>query len=80
MEWQLHNAKARFSELVRAANYGPQSITVRGKQQAVVVSKEEYDALRQPRLSFIEFLKQSPLYGVDLVFHRDDSENRDTYL
>ena len=46
MEWQLQDAKNRFSELVqRARQEGPQVVTLRGRRAAVVLSAEAYDAL-----------------------------------
>lgn len=45
--WQLQTAKARLSELLRAVrDDGPQVISVRGKEEFVVMRKEEPDATR----------------------------------
>lgn len=56
--WQLQDAKAHFSQLVKAAwAEGPQEITVHGKPAAVLVSTEEYRRLAGPKLSFVEFLE-----------------------
>ncbi|MYL02036.1 MAG: type II toxin-antitoxin system Phd/YefM family antitoxin, partial [Gammaproteobacteria bacterium] len=41
--WQVQEAKARFSELVRSADSGPQTITVHGRRAAVVLSADDYD-------------------------------------
>ena len=35
--WQLQEAKARFSELMRGTVTGPQTITVHGRRAAVVL-------------------------------------------
>lgn len=44
--WQLQDAKNRFSAVVDAALAGsPQSVTRRGKPAVVVVSAEEYERL-----------------------------------
>jgi prevent-host-death family protein len=41
--WKLHDAKARFSELVRRAqSEGPQRVTVHGKDTVVILSAEDY--------------------------------------
>lgn len=41
MTWQLQDAKNRFSEVVqRARREGPQIVTLRGGQAAVVLSAE----------------------------------------
>ncbi|PZO58558.1 MAG: prevent-host-death protein [Phormidesmis priestleyi] len=48
-EWQLQEAKNKFSQLVKAADEGvPQFITVRGKQTAVILSAAEYKKLIRP--------------------------------
>jgi len=77
--WQLQEAKARLSEVIkRAAKEGPQSITVHGEPTAVVLSNEEYERLRHPRGSFVEFMRRSPLYGLDLDLRRTQSLTRET--
>src|SRR5438067_8124394 len=44
--WLLHDAKARFSELVRLVrSEGPQHVTVRGRDEVVVISGEEFHRL-----------------------------------
>ena len=79
--WQVQDAKARFSELLRsAASNGPQAITVRGRTTAVVVSQEEYERLKGCKPSLVAFLQASPLVGVDLGIERDRSEPRDIQL
>ncbi|MCB1827226.1 MAG: type II toxin-antitoxin system Phd/YefM family antitoxin [Coxiellaceae bacterium] len=79
--WQLQEAKARFSEVVKnAVKEGPQKITVHGKTTAVVLSIKEYDTLTRSKQSFIDFLRSSPLKGVDLKLKRDKSKFRDINL
>ena len=69
--WPLQEAKARLSEVVESAQReGPQEISVRGQTVAVVVSKAEYERLRRRHLPLIEFLRQSPLAGVELEVER----------
>ena len=56
-DWQLQDAKNRFSEVVkRAREEGPQTVTVHGQRAAVVVSALAFDALIKPRMSFVDFL------------------------
>lgn len=44
--WQLQEAKARFSEVIRrAVDEGPQHVSVRGEPAAVVLSEREYHRL-----------------------------------
>ena len=75
--WQLQDAKARLSELVASARRdGPQEISVRGEPAAVVLSSEDFQAMRRKKPSFVEFLRRSPLAGVDLEIARDSSPAR----
>jgi antitoxin Phd len=79
--WQLQDAKARFSELVRSAeDEGPQEITVHGRPAAVVLSKTDYDRIKKKKASFVEFMRTSPLVGVDLEIRRDRSPVRTVKL
>ncbi len=76
--WQLQEAKARLSEVVKkAAKEGPQKITVHGEPAAVVISSEEYERLKQPKDSFIQFMRRSPLYGLELDLRREQTLTRD---
>jgi prevent-host-death family protein len=44
--WPLHEAKARFSELIRRAQSdGPQSVTVHGRDEVVVISADAFRRL-----------------------------------
>jgi prevent-host-death family protein len=66
-KWQMQEAKAKLSELVKAADKYPQIITVRGKEKAVLLSMEEYKKLAESKKpSLLEFIRNSPLYGVEL--------------
>ena len=64
-EWQLQEAKNRFSAVVDAALAGsPQCVTRRGKPAVVVLSVEEYERLRRngkaEAPSFVEMLLAMP--------------------
>jgi prevent-host-death family protein len=74
--WQLQEAKNRLSELVRkAADEGPQVITLRGDDAVVVVAAEEYTRLaRKSNGTLVDFFRKSPLAGTEL----DLSRSRDT--
>ncbi len=79
--WQLQEAKARLSEVIKkAAKEGPQSITVHGEPSAVVISRREYDRLKHPQGSFVEFMRRSPLYGVELDPHAGTNPHAATVL
>ena len=80
-QWQLQEAKARLSELVRSSTEeGPQEITVRGRAAVVVISMAEYERLRKKKPSFVEFMRQSPLVGIELDIRRDRSPARKVVL
>ncbi len=80
-QWQLQEAKAKLSEVVRDACLNePQEITVHGEPAVVILSKALYDKLRKPKLGFGEFMRRSPLKGLDLEFERNPSQARDIDL
>jgi prevent-host-death family protein len=69
-DWQLQDAKNRFSQVVRAARDGvPQWVTVHGKRAAVVLSAEAFEELQRehdslsgkaepaPKMSLLEALR-----------------------
>jgi antitoxin Phd len=60
-KWQLHEAKARFSELLRESEKsGPQIITRRGFEQAVVISVSDYRALTLEQMNLKDYLLGGP--------------------
>jgi prevent-host-death family protein len=79
MEWQLADAKNRFSEVInRALKEGPQWVR-RRKDEVVVVSGEEYRRLAGEGLDFKQYLMQGESFeGLDLT--RDYSPGRDVGL
>ena len=79
--WQVQEAKARFSALLRSASTaGPQTITVRGRRTAIVLSAEHFDRLQRPQISLADLMARSPLVGVELDLERDRSLPRDVDL
>jgi len=80
-QWQLQDAKARLSELIKSVqDEGPQQVTVRGKPSAVVISVEEYEAMRRQRPRFVDLMRTSPLVGENILIERSDSLTRDISL
>ena len=80
-EWQLQEAKNRLSQVVELARHdGPQTITLRGKPAAVVVSFEEFRKLTQPRTTLSQFFGQSPLHGMEFDLRRSDDLSREVEL
>ena len=69
--WQLQEAKAMLSEVIKASFAGPQIITLRGEERVAVLSIGEYRRLTRPRESFVEFIRNSPLAGVELELPPD---------
>lgn len=78
-KWQMQEAKARLSELVKLAeSEGPQDITLHGRSVAVVLSRSAFERLSGSQQSLVEFMRQSPLYGLDdIEFDRDRSATRE---
>ncbi len=78
--WQLQDAKARFSDVVRrAVEQGPQHVTVNGEERAVVVSAQEYERLTGHRTGheLVKLLAESPLAEVEFEHPRIDGPVRD---
>lgn len=46
-DWKVQDAKARFSEFLEATKDGPQVVTRRGVEAAVLVSIEEWRKLQR---------------------------------
>jgi len=64
--WQLQEAKAMLSEVVKASVLKPQTITVRGKETAVILSIEKYKNLSGSKQSLYEFIQTSPLRDLEI--------------
>lgn len=65
LSWRLQDAKAQFSAVVEGALRGvPQHVTRRGKQAVVVLSEQDFAAMRSGAArqgrSFIEHLRAMP--------------------
>ena len=81
LTWQLQEAKGKFSEVVkRALSEGPQGITVRGEPVAVVISRAEYVRLTKPKPGFVEFMRGSPMTGLELDIERPQGLTREIAL
>lgn len=79
--WQLQEAKNRLSEVVdKALHQGPQVITRRGAETAVILSMDDYRRMRQPETDLVEFMQTSPLAGVDLDLERARDTGREIEL
>jgi antitoxin Phd len=73
-DWQLQEAKARFSELFRLAwERGPQRVTKHGRTAVVVLPAEDYERLSNARAqkgSLVQFFADSPLAGSGIQLDR----------
>jgi prevent-host-death family protein len=73
--WKLEDAKARLSEVVRlAATHGPQLVTIRGKEAAIILAPEEYrQLLPKPKghQPLVRFLQGLGLDEIDLTRESD---------
>ncbi len=79
MDWQMADAKNRFSELMnRVLSEGPQRVR-RRNSAFVVMTEAEYERLIGKRMGFKEFLMQ-PLGLDELDLSRDPSPMRDAGL
>ncbi len=80
--WQIQEAKAHLSELVRETELaGPQAITWHGREVAVVLSRAEYERLTGTGETLVEFIRRSPFFGADDIdLERDPSLTRDVTL
>lgn len=79
--WNVADAKARFSELIELVHtVGPQVISKRGKEVAVVVSVEEWQRKSERSGSLAEFFAASPLRESELEVDRAGGAERDVAL
>lgn len=81
--WQLQEAKARFSELVRRVRTdGPQHVTVHGRDEVVVVAAEEFRRLKGERTGkdLLEAFQASPFKDLSIEPARSAMPVRDVDL
>ena len=83
-KWQMQEAKAKLAEVVKRATLeGPQVVTYRGADTAVVLSIKEYQRLEGKHPSLVEHLLSGPKLDdaiVDLVNQRSTDIGRDIDL
>ncbi len=81
MVWQLQEAKNRLSEVVREAQTsGPQIITLRGQEAAVVISPEQFRHLTRGEGTLVEFFQRSPWADQELDLERSADPGRELVL
>lgn len=63
MNWQVQEAKQRFSELIRAAHAdGPQVVTRHGEEIAVVIDIADYHRLIGATTAFKDYLRSGQAF------------------
>jgi antitoxin Phd len=77
MNWQVQEAKQRFSELVRRTlDEGPQVVTRHGQEVVVVIAADEYRRSQEHGSSFKDFLMSGPSFD-DLELDRSTDRPRE---
>lgn len=78
--WQLHEAKARFSELFRRVRaQGPQRVVKQRGEAVVIVPAEDFDRTEtraQQPTSLVEFCRLAPTGGRRLNLERKRDQTR----
>ena len=79
--WSVAEAKSHLSELLQeVATAGPQVITRRGEEVAVVVSLDEWRRKTRRTGNLADFFAASPLAGADLEVTREPGDPREVTL
>ena len=80
--WQMQEAKARLSEVVKCADSdGPQNITLHGQSVAVVISRPMIDRLTANNKPLVEFMRSWPLFCANAIqFRHDNTPGREGTL
>lgn len=74
--WQLFEAKNKLTQVINLSKKeGPQVITVRGHEEAVIMSMADYEKLFFKK-DLLSFFKSSPLKGEDLSLQREQDFGR----
>ncbi len=80
----MQDAKARLAELIRrAAAEGPQIVTHRGVDSAVVISVDDYRRLETTRPSFVDHLLGGPKLddeAIEIINDRSPDPGREIDL
>jgi prevent-host-death family protein len=78
LEWQLQQAKAKFSQLVQmAVDEGPQTVTRHGKPTVVVLSAEQFELMKKRQIDLKDLLPLLAPDELDLERKRDRPRGND---
>jgi prevent-host-death family protein len=76
MNWQIQEAKQRFSELIRVAQSdGPQIVTRHGHEIAVIIDIADYRHLKGEIAEFKDYLRSGPAFD-ELELERSAEQPR----
>lgn len=78
--WQIQEAKAKFSKVLEEASRNVQIITKNGAPVAVILSKEQFDKMSKPTVSFLDFFKSAPYPDLELNIKRSKDLAREIDL
>jgi len=79
--WQLQEAENRLSQVIEdAINVGPQLITRRGTEIAIVLSYTEDQKIIASKPKLSTFFQESPLADMELALNRDTSAVRKEFV
>ena len=68
MNWHLQDAKNNLSKVVqKAIDEGPQTVTLRGKPAAVIVSADEYDRLKAGKKTLVDHILSGPEWPDEMI-------------
>ncbi len=73
--WELESTESKLIQIIEeAVQNGPQTITVKGFETAVILSIADYRRVKPPRERLSDFFRRSPLAEVDIEFDRDQHD------
>jgi prevent-host-death family protein len=79
--WQLQDAKARFSNVVKRAEAGvPQLVTRNGVPTVYIVDAKSFEQLEEQKISRKNVLLNSPLKNVVLDLKRECDNGREIVI
>ena len=78
--WQVHEAKAKLTEVMNKAKNDPQIISRCGINEIVVININKYQELCKTKENIISFFKNSPLNEIEVEFSREKSKMREVEL
>ena len=82
VQWQLQEAKNKFSQVVQYAKKEPQIITLYGKEAVAIIPIEDYRKIYQQKTkpSLFDLMQNSPWAEIDLDIARSKETGRDIEL